>query len=77
MRGEDSDAVRRAKAILAGQAIPPAEALQLVKQLKKEDAFRWGRRILEGVKGVRFSTEAQDHPGTGALHLQGSRPAGA
>ena len=46
MRGEDSDAIRRAKAILAGQATSPAEALELVKQLKKEDAFRWGRRSL-------------------------------
>jgi hypothetical protein len=49
MRGEDSDAVRRAKAIVKGHGIPAAEALQLVKQLKKEDAFRWGRRVLKKV----------------------------
>jgi predicted acylesterase/phospholipase RssA len=58
MHRGDSDAVRRAKAIFAGQAIPPAEAHQLVKQLKEEGAFRWGRRILEKMIRERITDPA-------------------
>jgi len=47
--------VQRARAVHQTGDIDPDEALLLVKQLKKEDAFRWGRvvnRLLrKGVSG--------------------------
>ena len=49
MGSEDSDSVRRAKAIVAREPIPPAAALQLARQLKMEGKFRRARLILETV----------------------------
>jgi predicted acylesterase/phospholipase RssA len=43
---QDSTAVRRAKAVISGEAIDPAEGLLLVKELKTENQFRWGHRVL-------------------------------
>jgi len=46
--------VQRARAVHQTGDIDPDEALLLVKQLKKEDAFRWGRVVLNRLlrKGV-------------------------
>lgn len=47
---QDSEAVAKAKMIIKGGAVVTVpEALTLVKQLKKEDEFRWGRRTLDTV----------------------------
>jgi predicted acylesterase/phospholipase RssA len=51
-----SEAVDEAKAILAGnRVIEPAGALALAKLLKRENSFRWGRRVLERVAPLSLS----------------------
>jgi predicted acylesterase/phospholipase RssA len=49
MLQQDGEAVAKAKAIFAGQAIGTVEALDLIKQLKKKDEFRWGRGVLNTI----------------------------
>jgi predicted acylesterase/phospholipase RssA len=45
----DTEAVRRAKDVVKGGAIDIDAAFELVRKLKREDAFRWGRQVLTKV----------------------------
>src|SRR5690242_19768929 len=45
-----SDAVQQARGILRGKGIAPPAALDLVKQLKKERAFGYARKVLVRVR---------------------------
>jgi hypothetical protein len=46
----DTPAVTEAKGILGGVEIKPEQAKDLVNRLKREDEFRWARRVLAKVR---------------------------